>query len=212
MSEGHIRDALKSVEGVALGNEGHIGVDSVRSYLHVDRNDNICKILISDPSECMDLVEDLVSRSPIGILYDRLLTACMYSIEIGLGISSKRIPPYWDKDILTEAWSKYGNELLSFADQISSRPSKNLSSSMFKCDILKWKMEKVKTHKIVSKSNVVEEIKKLRVEKTSPTVPVKAISKKQEKMSIVNFSKEVKLYIQNKTMDSAYDQKIMGDT
>lgn len=213
MSEGHIRDALKSVEGVALGNGGHIGVDSVRSYLHVDRNDNICKILISDPSECMDLVEDLVSRSPIGVLYDRLLTACMYSIEIGLGISNKKIPPYWDKEILTQAWSKYGNELLSFADQISSRPSKNLSSSMFKCDILKWKMEKVEVQKIVSKSNVETEIKKLRAEKTPPVEPVKPINKKQQKMSIVNFSKQVKLYMQNKkSMDSAYAQKIMGDT
>ena len=44
-TEGHISDALKAVEGVASSNSKNVSLEAVRSYLHVDRNDQICQLL-----------------------------------------------------------------------------------------------------------------------------------------------------------------------
>jgi len=198
MCEGHIRDALKSIEGVASGNQGHIGLSEVRSYLHVDRNDTICQILLSDTHDCIDLVDDLVSRSPVGVAYERLLTACMYAIEIGL--TGKKIPPFWDQALLKKVWNKYENGLLSFADQIASRPTKNLSSAMFKCDILKWKLNFSNISKDKKVNSIQQEIQKLNTPKIANPSTETAIKELQEKMTIAKFSLLVKSYVKEKNI------------
>jgi hypothetical protein len=60
----------------------------------------------------------------------------MHSISIGYGAGSP--PPYWNKSILTKAWELHGQSLIELAQNISSTPKKP-TSSMFKCELLKWK-------------------------------------------------------------------------
>ena len=134
-TEGHIRDALKAIEGVA-SKEGKVSVQGVREYLHVDRNDQICKLLISDVSQSLIILEDLLMSTPVGVVYDRLLTAATWSISIGYG--SGKPPPFWKKDILTKAWDLHQDGLLALADDLASAPYRP-TSAMLKVSVLKWK-------------------------------------------------------------------------
>ena len=136
--EGHIRDALKAIEGVASSNDKYVAVSAVRAYLHVDRNDVVCRILLSDQDESLGLCESLVSSTPVGIAYERLMTAAMFAVGLGMGTSNP--PPYWDRDTLKECFDKYGYDLLGFVDQVSSRPRQGLTGALLKCDVLKWKI------------------------------------------------------------------------
>jgi DNA polymerase III subunit gamma/tau len=154
VSEGHIRDCLKAIEGVASSNDRYVSVEAVRAYLHVDRNDVVCKILLSDKTEAMGLCEELVSNTPIGIAYERLMTAAMFAVGLGMGTSNP--PPYWNKEVLKRCFEKYEYGLLEFVDQISTRPRQGLTSALLKCDVLKWKMENF-NDKIISHSTFQEQ-------------------------------------------------------
>lgn len=136
-TEGHIRDALKAIEGVASSNEGVVGLQGVRSYLHVDRNDVICNLLLEDNAKSLSLIDELLQSTPVGIAYDRLQSACMFAISLGMKAGIP--PPYWNRQMLQEIWDRHGMPLLSLADSLSSRPIRP-TGGMFKCDVLKWKI------------------------------------------------------------------------
>lgn len=179
-TEGHIRDALKAIEGVASSNEGKVGLQGVRAYLHVDRNDVICQLLLSDNSKSLSLVDELLQSTPVGIAYDRLQSACMFAISLGMKAGVP--PPYWNRPLLQEIWDKYGMPLLSLADSLASRPIRP-TGGMFKCDLLKWKIGGVQTLQ-VPQANFEEKIpvSEPQVDKPPP--------KKQ--LSLSEFSKMVK--------------------
>lgn len=136
-TEGHIRDALKAIEGVSSTNEGSVSLKGVKSYLHVERNDVICQMLLAENAEAMGLADDLLQSTPVGVAYDRLMNASMMAISMGMG--SGNPPPFWNKEMLKRAWDKYQLGLLTLADSLASRPLRP-TSAMFKCDLLKWKM------------------------------------------------------------------------
>lgn len=219
MSEGHIRDALKALEGVGSSNSGHVGVSAVRSYLHVDRNDVVCQILKEDHVKALELCDELVSNTPVGVAYDRLLAASMFSVEIGLGTSSP--PPYWNRILLKEAFDKYGLSLLGLADTLASRPSKGLTASLLKCDVVKWKLSgtnlnpppvTVETHPNIyrTKENTTEREMTEKVINKVETISDKS-SKINNDMSISTFSKRVRDYIE-KNGGTLYGKTNMGDT
>lgn len=134
-TEGHIRDALKAVEGVASSNSKKVSLEAVRSYLHVDRNDQICQLLVSEGAETLRLCDEVLASTPVGVAFDRLLSATMFSISLGMGAGSP--PPYWNKQVLLDAWSKRGASLVSLAESISSKPRRS-TEALFKCELLKW--------------------------------------------------------------------------
>jgi DNA polymerase III subunit gamma/tau len=136
-TEGHIRDALKAIEGVASSNDGNVGLDGVRAYLHVDRNDQISQLLIEDTPNALGIIDDLLGSSPVGVLYDRLLTATSWAITIGLNAGNP--PPFWKKDILEKAWDMHQTNLLVLADALATAPLRP-TGAMFKVDFLKWSM------------------------------------------------------------------------
>ncbi len=78
----------------------------------------------------------------MGIAYDRLQSACMFAIS--LGMKAGLPPPYWNRPLLQEIWDRYGMPLLILADSLASRPIRP-TGGMFKCDLLKWKIGGVKT-------------------------------------------------------------------
>lgn len=136
-TEGHIRDALKAIEGVASSNEGKVGLQGVRAYLHVDRNDVICNLLLGDNASALTQVDELLQSTPVGIAYDRLQSACMFAISLGMKAGVP--PPYWNREMLQQAWDTHGIGLLNLADELASRPIRP-TGGMFKCDLLKWKI------------------------------------------------------------------------
>lgn len=136
-TEGHIRDALKAIEGVASANEGKVTLKGVRTYLHVDRNDTICKMLLGSGAECLKLADELLESTPVGTAYDRVLSASMYAVSLGMGAGMP--PPYWNREDLQTLWDTQGMNLLSLSDSLASRPLRP-TPAMFKCDLLKWKV------------------------------------------------------------------------
>ena len=179
-TEGHIRDALKAIEGVASSNEGKVGLLGVRAYLHVDRNDVICHLLLSDNAKSLSLMDELLQSTPVGIAYDRLQAACMFAIS--LGMKAGLPPPYWNRPLLQEIWDKHGMPLLSLADSLASRPLRP-TSSMFKCDLLKWKIGGINNLQLPSR--LVEN-------KTSVSEPETDIIPQKPLLSLSQFSSMVK--------------------
>lgn len=136
ITEGHIRDALKAIEGVASANKGVVSGEGVRSYLHIDRNDIVAKLLIASSKDTLELAKTLLENTPVGVAYDRVVEACMLAISFGLGAST--IPPYWNSKLIGHAWDLNGNKLLELADNMSKKPIRP-TNSVFLCDLLKWK-------------------------------------------------------------------------
>jgi DNA polymerase-3 subunit gamma/tau len=137
ITEYHIRDALKAVEGISSGFNKHIGMQEVRSYLHIDRNDLLASVLNADARQASELLNKILESTPVGVAYDRLIEACMLSINIGLGLNTT--PPYWNSEILKQAWLKNQNHLLKLADELASKPIR-ATNAMLICDVMKWKM------------------------------------------------------------------------
>lgn len=206
-SEGHIRDALKAIEGVASSNEGNIGLAGVRSYLHVDRNDTICKLLTADAKGILSLSESLLTSTPVGIAYERLISAVMYSIGLGMGVGAP--PPYWDKDILLEGYQKHGDRLLDLAEQLSSRPSR-VTGAMFKCDLLRWftPARVLPLSAPSSRENYLPS--KSPIEAKEPK-PQEDKDIKPEGLSLISFSALVKNIMQSKR-EGALENRNLGDT
>jgi DNA polymerase III subunit gamma/tau len=187
-SEGHIRDALKAIEGVASSNNGHIGIEGVRSYLHVDRNDLICELLISDEKRTLELCEEILATTPVGVAFERLLSATMFSISLGYGSSNP--PPYWRVEILEQAWEQNGVNLLRLAENISSVPRKP-SVAMFKCEILKWKVP-LESYTVTNRVPVKERLRKENSHKQHKEAEKEKKIEEKETMSLSAFIKSVK--------------------
>lgn len=134
-TEGHIRDALKAIEGVGSSNGRKVTHEAVRSYLHVDRNDALCRLLLAEGGDSLKLCESVLSSTPPSVAFERLLSATMFSISMGMGAGEP--PPYWNKEILKEAWEKHGQRLLNLAEGLASKP-RRATEAMFKCEVLKW--------------------------------------------------------------------------
>jgi hypothetical protein len=97
----------------------------------------ICNLLLGDNAEALSQVDELLQSTPVGIAYDRLQSACMFAISLGMKASVP--PPYWNREMLQRAWDNHGIGLLSLADDLASRPIRP-TGGMFKCDLLKWKI------------------------------------------------------------------------
>jgi DNA polymerase III subunit gamma/tau len=183
-TEGHIRDALKAIEGVASSNTRNVTEVAVRSYLHVDRNDLLCELLLAEGSQVLSISEEVLTHTPVGVAYERLLTATMLAISLGLKASVP--PPYWNKALLERAWEKRGAGLLELADVLSSAP-KRATEAVFKCDLLKW--SKALPRVVQNSTQVVIETPPPKKEQqaTAPTPPVSI-----PEMSLMEFSRRVK--------------------
>lgn len=190
-TEGHIRDALKAIEGVASSNEGLVGLVGVRKYLHVDRNDVICNILLRENVEALGLVDDLLQSTPVGIAYDRLLDASMMAVSLGMGASNP--PPYWNKDSLQSIWDRFGMSLLTLSDSLASRPLRP-TSSMFKCDVLKWKVGGLPSLNVMQSATAT-----MAIEHTQPNITAQETTQREPQaqlLSISAWSSMVKRYLE----------------
>lgn len=194
-TEGHIRDALKGVEGVASSNNKNVTLEAVRSYLHVDRNDLICKLLVSEEKEALRIADDVLSNTPVGVAFDRLLSATMYAVSLGMGAGEP--PPYWSKEILSKAWEKNGDKLILLAEAISSKPRRS-TEALFKCEILKWlRFESLKSG-VVAPLHTQAQLPVLDTAlETAKIAPSdKETSEKEGEVSLMLFSKWVKRIIE----------------
>ena len=131
--ECHIRDALKTVEGVSM--LGDVTSTNVIDYLHLDSSAQVME-LIADlvtgdaASANLKALELLKVQSP-AVLYERLSHTAMTLYAVGLGAA--KAPSWWDPD-RTQVVSILGAPLVGVARRFASRPGR-VTESSFLCDV-----------------------------------------------------------------------------
>lgn len=133
VSESHIRDSLKSLEGVAK--LGDVTQEAVKSHLRLDANSSYVEILSylgRDINQCVSLLDTAVETAPPSVIYARLSEIAMLAYRLGLGIST--VPSYMNPDKIREVYDQHGDSLVVISDRLSSRPGKP-TASMLSCDL-----------------------------------------------------------------------------
>ena len=133
ITECHIRDALKAVEGVSM--LGAVNVPNVAKYLHLDYSDTVLEILSTvktDIAKAIERASELMkTMSPISA-YEKLADMSMLAYRASLG--PVVLPTYLNRDAVESLGRALGVELLDFAEKLSSRPGRP-TPSMLLCDL-----------------------------------------------------------------------------
>ena len=133
ITECHIRDALKAVEGVSM--LGGITVSNVSRYLHLDYAEAVLSVLASLKSDLPSAIARaeglLKTMSPI-TLYEKLSDMAMLAYRASLG--PVPVPTYLNRDAVEEVGRTVGIELLDYAEKLSSRPGRP-TAAMLLCDL-----------------------------------------------------------------------------
>lgn len=133
LTECHIRDALKAVEGVSM--MGPVNVENVSKYLHLDRSRVVLEILSSirtDSPKALKLAGDLLSTMSPLTIYEKLADMAMLAYRTSLGAVSP--PAYLDSQLIKTVGTEVGGDLLTYVERFSSRPSRP-TAAMVMCDL-----------------------------------------------------------------------------
>jgi DNA polymerase III subunit gamma/tau len=134
MTECHIRDALKALEGIAM--LGPVNRDNVAAYLHLDLNGfyfDILENLGRDIAKVMSALTALLERRSPATCYERLSEEAMRSYQVAL--EAIRVEAYRDVPRLKALASQHGDNLLALATRFSERPAR-ASAAALKLDLL----------------------------------------------------------------------------
>lgn len=134
MTECHIRDALKAIEGVAM--TGKLDKDNVGKFLHLDVHDHILSALsfalAGDPVQAMDMAARVCDRMSPGLVYKRLAEVALLAYRFSLS-DTVPIPMYWDREKMTTL-TTFGVDLLRMAEVFAKAPQ-HATSSILACDV-----------------------------------------------------------------------------
>lgn len=161
-NESHIRDCLKSLEGVIA--MGGVTVDLVRKYLHMDRNDGVCEVLLSvgDDGKIMRELKELLLITPVSVLYEKLIE-CSMSV-VGLMYEIKPAI-YWNEGKLRRIGaSVIVEKLMELVETLGSKPVR-ATGNMLICDVMRVlggvRKKRVVEEKEEEKEEKVEESEKM---------------------------------------------------
>jgi len=133
ITECHIRDALKAVEGVSM--LGKLDRDNVAKYLRLDLNLMFVDILENigkDLPLAMKYAKQALERSSPATCYERLAYMAMLAYQVGIG--ALKSPSYIDAGRLDALSQTQQQNLIGFAARFASRPGKP-TEAMLLCDI-----------------------------------------------------------------------------
>jgi DNA polymerase III subunit gamma/tau len=120
VTECHIRDALKTVEGVSM--LGKVSRDHVGQYLQLGANDlalSLLEAIGSDLPKAVEIATRMAMEVSPSSAYERLSEAAMCAYRSHLGVG--KIPSYWPSDRV-EALASRGPSLLGVASRFSAPP------------------------------------------------------------------------------------------
>lgn len=133
LTECHIRDALKAVEGVSM--LGSLDRANVARYLHLDYAESVLDILVAmgqDVPEALKMSGLLLkTMSPI-TAYERMAEMAMLAYRTTLG--AVPIPSYLSQERIEAVGRAVGENLLYYVEKFSSRPGRP-TAAMFLCDV-----------------------------------------------------------------------------
>ena len=123
VSDCHIRDALKAVEGVSM--LGEVNLKNTRDYLQVGKRNALIDVLryvgedLSKSLTALNLVKEYMSPA---ICYDYLLDLCMEAIKLEHGVG--KVKAFWEKDKIEDLVQSRKDYLALIMSHISSKPFK----------------------------------------------------------------------------------------
>lgn len=130
LTECHIRDALKTVEGVAM--LGGVTKQTVSQYLRLDANETVLDLLLAvgrrDTAACVGFADTLSTSLSPSTAYERLSEACMVVYRHRLGVASP--PSYWNRERVTEVSGSLGDAILHVAATFSDPPRRPALASL----------------------------------------------------------------------------------
>jgi len=134
ITECHIRDALKAIEGVSM--LGEVDRENVNKYLHLDLNSlylDILSFLGSDLEKALLSVKNLFNRTSPSVCYERLANAALFAYKVSLGLDTP--PVYWDAARLSEIGRQHGNHLVGLVSLFAQKP-RSATEDMVICDLI----------------------------------------------------------------------------
>jgi len=132
VTEGHIRDALKAIEGISL--LGKIDRANVAAYLKLDQASlylDLLGLIGQDLGAAVKLVEGLASQASPSMIYTQMMDLCMWAYRVGLGLKA---PIYLEPVRLKALYEQYREGLLGFIIRLGSRPGRP-TQAMLLCDL-----------------------------------------------------------------------------
>jgi DNA polymerase III subunit gamma/tau len=120
VTECHIRDALKTVEGVSM--LGTVNRDNVFQYLQLGANDlalDLLEALGTDLPEAVRLATQMAMDVSPSAAYERLSEAAMCAYRTHLGVG--KVPTQWSPDRM-KVLGQRGEALLGIASRFSAPP------------------------------------------------------------------------------------------
>ena len=122
ITECHIRDAIKAVEGVSM--LGGVAKEHVQAYLHLDLNAaylDLIGAIGTDLPAAFAAARKIMERASPLTCYERLAEVSMLAFRASLGESA---PAHWGKERLAEIGRAKGAALLGYAARFASRPGR----------------------------------------------------------------------------------------
>jgi hypothetical protein len=141
LTECHIRDALKAVEGVSM--LGPVNRENVSKYLHLDSHLVILEILskiLDDLPEALRKTSDLLSFTSPTTAYEKLAETAMLAYRVSINAATS--PSYLDAMVVSEIGTRVGGRLLTYASRFASRPGRP-TAAMLLCDVSQLHQEAV---------------------------------------------------------------------
>ena len=125
LSECHIRDCLKALEGVSML-PGGATLENVAKYLRVDFANQVLHIIADlrrDPRAALERTRAVMEGVAPATFLEKFADLCMLAYRVGLGVTGA-VPTYINPDLLRAAFASAGEELVDYADRLSRRTGK----------------------------------------------------------------------------------------
>jgi DNA polymerase-3 subunit gamma/tau len=172
ITECHIRDALKSLEGIAM--LGEVNRDNVTAYLHLDLNGfylDILENLGGDISKVLASLAALLERCSPATCYEKLSETALIAYQSGL--EAVRVEAFRDKERLMGLTASHGDNLLGMAVKFSERPAKS-SAGALKLDLLQMHARLVSGRSLSPRVEVASSLTLTPV--PAPVIPAPALT------------------------------------
>ena len=134
VTECHVRDAIKAVEGVSM--LGAVNRENVNAYLSLDANElflDIVDHLGGDAEKLLVATDAVTTIIAPGVCYEKMADVCVLAYRL-THVGSAQVPSFWDRDRLKTIGEKHKEFLIQFAQTFACRPA-HASPSMFACDV-----------------------------------------------------------------------------
>lgn len=133
MTECHIRDALKALEGVSL--LGPLNRENVSKYLKLDLNlafIGVLEAIGKDLPRAITLAKEALVRTSPATCYEKLANMAMLAYQVGIG--AIKPPIYVEGGRLEALYEAQKESLLGFGSRFASRAGRP-TDAMLLCDI-----------------------------------------------------------------------------